>query len=488
MTDNPVVNSAATTANFSEQQRRLNASIHKAHDPLPPCLAEANKFRGFDRKFRTDAIIAWLDQEEAANPSFDRLSFLQMHSSSASTDPAVFVALALEYKAAGLKEEALSAINRAMALHQTDLHSQRVFMDIRFWADPSAQNPKELDAYLAEHFCAYPFEHFETVPDGNIFVCCPSYLPVPIGNLKKETAERIWAGDAAQLLRESILDGSFRYCSRLHCGRISNRTLNLAKSHSAHSIKIKGGKQEPEEQDLALPKVLVLSHDRSCNLACPSCRKDFIIAKKEEQTALNIFLEESIIPILSNARLINITGSGDPFGSNHFRALLKILNRDKYPHLQVDLHTNGQLFDERAWAELSLHGMVRNVEISIDAAKAETYAVVRRGGSFDRLLRNLKFISNLRKAGEIKQLAFSFVAQALNFEEMPAFVRMAEYYGVDRVEFNMIRNWGTFSAEEFSAEFIGSKFHPLYERFLEILESEEMSREIVSRGNLTLYQ
>ena len=66
--------------------------------------------------------------------------------------------------------------------------------------------------------------------------------------------------------------------------------------------------------------------------------------------------------------------------SRHFRHILKRINRPDFPKLWIELQTNGLLFDRRAWHDLELEGLVRNVYISIDAARAETYGLIRRGG------------------------------------------------------------------------------------------------------------
>ena len=109
--------------------------------------------------------------------------------------------------------------------------------------------------------------------------------------------------------------------------------------------------------------------------------------------------------------MLKFPGSGDPFASHHFRAFLKRINRKEFPNLKVSLYTNGQLFTEKSWEELELSGKVSYVNISIDAARAETYKIVRYPGDFERLLKNLEFIKQLRQSGEIKSLRFYFVVQ-----------------------------------------------------------------------------
>jgi organic radical activating enzyme len=339
-------------------------------------------------------------------------------------------------------------------------------------------------AYLKTHFCDKPFTTLETTHQGLAYVCCPIWLPTPIGKLDSDPDE-LWSGPTAQKIRETIVDGSFRHCSRVHCSAIANRSLPKRNSKQARAIlksyAASGGKVPP-------PKHVVLSHDKSCNLSCPSCRAAMIVANKAKQEKLDDLIERAIVPLLRGAKTVNITGSGDPFGSNHFRRLIKrVTNAQEFPDLKIDLHTNGQLWDERAWKELGLAGRVRNAHISIDAATADTYAFARRGGSFERLLKNLEFVRQLRRSGEIKELEFSMVVQSRNFREIPAFIRLGKNFAADNVSFQMIRKRDIFSSDEHRDAFIGSPDHPDYEEFVEVLQQPGLVRRGVHLGNVLGY-
>jgi pyruvate-formate lyase-activating enzyme len=330
-----------------------------------------------------------------------------------------------------------------------------------------------LENYLKTHFCGNPFTTLETTHQGLAYVCCPIWLPTPIGKLDTDP-EGLWRGPAAQKLRESILDGSFRYCSRVHCPAITNRSLPARDSKEAQAIIKTFEKETPP------PKRIILSHDKSCNLSCPSCRAMMVVADKKRQEKLDSLIERVIVPLLRGAESTTITGSGDPFGSNHFRNLIKRITNasanatNEFPHLKIDLHTNGQLWDRRAWKELGLSGRVDHAHISIDAAQPETYAFARRGGTFERLLKNLEFVRELRRAGEIKFLEFSMVVQSRNFREIPEFIALGEEYSADRVSFQMIRKRDLFSGDEHKDAFIGSPDHPDYEEFVALLRRRDL--------------
>ena len=367
----------------------------------------------------------------------------------------------------------------AVAMSQRDLFAQRLFLRARARIDASAA-PIADD--LSDFFCPHPFESFELRPNGDVHTCCPAWLPVPIGNFNRQTPEEIWNSAAAQAIRSSILDGTYRYCSRLHCTAIVNRRLQRrADLQDPYHREIVAHKRVRLERR---PARVLMSQDRSCNLSCPSCRANLILAKKNDQDRLNEIFEAVILPLLRDARQVKITGSGDPFASGHYRYVLKRLSRREFPQLQVQLQTNGLLLDRRAWAELGLDGLVESVWVSIDAARPETYAIVRRGGSFGKLMQNFGFLGALRRQGQIRQLRLDFVVQALNFREMPAAVDIARAFGFDTIYFQMIRNWGTFTVAEFDGHFIGSPDHPDYSEFLEVLRHPNLAWAGVNWSNV----
>jgi wyosine [tRNA(Phe)-imidazoG37] synthetase (radical SAM superfamily) len=335
--------------------------------------------------------------------------------------------------------------------------------------------------YLKSRFCANPFRQLETTPTGLAYVCCPIWLPTPIGTLDTEP-EQLWRSETAKRIRDSIIDGSFKYCSHLHCPAITGRTLPSRDEPESREI-TKRYRDNPAK----LPEHLVLSHDKSCNISCPSCRGSVYMANSRKQEQLDRLSERTLLPLMREANSVMITGSGDPFGSKHFRNLIKRLNGGDFPELRLDLISNGQLMDQRAWNELNLRGRVRYVQISIDAAQASTYAAVRRGGDFGRLLKNLAFLRELRTSGEIGMIEFSMVVQTLNFREMPGFVKFGEEFAADSIIFNMIRQRDIFSREEYVEAFIGDPHHVEYPAFVETLKAPELSQPNVQIGNVLEY-
>jgi pyruvate-formate lyase-activating enzyme len=361
----------------------------------------------------------------------------------------------------GDREKARRFAEHALSVNQNDLHAQRLLA--------AALDEHEPD--LTGRFCSNPFDKLETLPHGDVYFCCSAWLSTPIGNLERQSVDEIWNSPAAQDIRRSILDGSYRYCSRMHCPKIAARTLPLGSTvaNPYHQAVIRGRRTRLDQG----PQRVVLSHDRSCNLSCPSCRTRVISARKDEQERMNGFAERVLFPLLADARRVQVTGSGDPFASAHFRFVLKRLAQWRRPDLKVDLQTNGLLLHS-SWEELGLEGLVDRVYVSVDAARPETYRIVRRGGEFARLLDNLAFLAVLRAEGRVRSVRLEFVTQALNFREMPEAVDLARRFGFDGVKFQMIRSWNTYSAAEFARHNIGSPDHPEFAAFQAVLRDPRL--------------
>src|SRR4029453_16950994 len=116
-----------------------------------------------------------------------------------------------------------------------------------------------------------------------------------------------------------------------------------------------------------------------------------------------------------------------------------------------------------------IRGLVRYADISIDAATEGTYTINRRGGHWDVLLENLRFISSLRRDGPLTWLGIGFLVQENNFREMPAFGGLCRRFGVDTIHFNQFVNWETCSPAEYQRRAVHRSGHPAHDEFLSLL-------------------
>ena len=370
-------------------------------------------------------------------------------------------------------EDGLWAAARTLAAEVTardhhDLTSQRII-------DAAGERARDLvtetDRWLATRSCNAPFRQIETRANLSVHFCCSAWQPLPIGRID-DAASGFWRSDTAAEIRRSVTEGDFTHCSRWHCPAIADRRLP-PKANAPETVP-------------AAPKRVILSHDRSCNISCPSCRQKLILLDHKASARLDEMFATTLSPYLRDADDIKVTGSGDPFGSRHFRTVLKTLTAEPVPRRRIQIHTNGLLANERAWTDLNLWENVSSVWVSVDGATAESYAELRRGGDFAQLCENLRFLGTLNRAGAIDSLRLDFVVQARNFEEMGDFVDLARSVDASGVYFLRLRNWGHFSADAFREMDVCDPAHPRHDDLRRMLADDRLAGADVDLGTLAV--
>jgi MoaA/NifB/PqqE/SkfB family radical SAM enzyme len=322
---------------------------------------------------------------------------------------------------------------------------------------------------LSKKFCLAPFRKFETLIDGTVAPCCSIWIDERLGNLDHQTFPQIWNSDKAMQIRESIHDGSFRYCKKDRCTFLIHDTLPDRDSITEPRYrKIIDEKTTKMEQG---PDWLFLAHDVTCNLACPSCRSGILKADDVQQKRLDTILENVLTPALSTGEPteLSICGQGDAWASKHYLSILRLL-ADNDLNVKLNLHTNGLRMTPERWAEYSSLEKYRPlVDVSIDACRPWTYEVVRRPGDWNKLLPNLQFIGRLRREGKVSQYFINATIQLDNFHEMADMVRLGKDLGCDGVRFYLIQNTGTHILPMYDKANVASPNHALHGAFLETL-------------------
>jgi MoaA/NifB/PqqE/SkfB family radical SAM enzyme len=352
---------------------------------------------------------------------------------------------------------------------------------------PGAQ---QTPAPLQGRFCPNPFKQIDLEDSGAAFTCCSSWLPTPIGNLTHRSVMEIWNGSVIQRIRESIFDGSFRYCRHDRCPVIQNGELPTLEEAAKDPLFTRI--IEEKRTVVNRPPVFInLVNDRSCNLYCPSCRTERINHQAGPKTREISKIQDRLLePYLAEPNdlyfILSITGSGDPFASRVYRNLLYSLNGADFPNMEIALQTNGVLLTPRNWQRMqAVHQNIVSIIISFDAATEQTYNVTRRGGHWATLLENSAYMGELRKQDEVRILRFDFVVQKANFREMKAFVHLARSLGAGRACFSQLFNWGTWSKDQFMDQCVWEKGHPLYGEFAEVMRDPLFDDPFVDMGNMS---
>jgi len=340
------------------------------------------------------------------------------------------------------------------------------------------------DAPFKGYFCPRPFE-FATVNDkGEIYLCCPGWLKIAAGSMDRVTFEEVWNSKYAQKMRASILDGTFAYCND-NCPYTKTRTGILKRNEDVtdpwHKEIIEKGLTRLERG----PREITVSHDPTCNLTCPSCRRGMFKHDAESRARSTRIHEQVFSQAVKDAELIEICGNGDPFASPLYLDALRTFDAERFPDLKIGLVTNGLRLDAKMWDSIAAcHGAIRRIHISWNGARPETFAANQRGGRLETLLQNMPFIAELRASGAIPFMSFGFYVQRNNYREMPEMLPFARQFNADAIYFTPVSKSIAHTDAEFADHAVHRPGHEEFEAFREVLNSPGMNDPLVHLINL----
>lgn len=343
---------------------------------------------------------------------------------------------------------------------------------------------ESLDPRLEGRFCPEPFRHFETLFDGRVSGCCSIWTDNRFGDLNRQSFDEIWNSEAAQAMRQGVLDGSFRHCRKDRCQSIVNGLLPKREEIRDPLLQeiIRTGRTKMDHA----PSVIFLAHDVTCNLSCPSCRSDLVVADQAQEARFELIEKTVIQPMLasSESTRLSVAGQGDPFASPHYRSILRYV-ADHDLKIRLSLATNAVLLNEYRWRQFQgLEKYQPFVDVSIDACRPWSYAVLRRPASWEKLLPNLQFLGRLRAQDKISGFQINATVQLDNFLEIPELVALVPQVGADRVRLYMIQNTGGHLAADFHRKNIADTSHPLHLAFLEVLRDPELASDRVTLSDI----
>ena len=273
--------------------------------------------------------------------------------------------------------------------------------------------------------CPRPFDTVLIDKQGSCYLCeCTSWLPQSVGNLHVRSLNEILNSSTAKVLRDSINDKSYRYCNLKQCTWLIK---NDVKHYNDTVPKLKS---------------IRLAIDESCNLSCPSCRTKIIFEKDKNQLKKKYLLADKVIDYLKTVKTqinIHVGSDGDPFASLVYRYLIRKIKN--FNHIKFSIQTNGLLIKKMYDKNIEMFDRLDQLNISIDGATKKTYEALRRGGSYEKILENLEFVSKLDK-NFVTNL--HMVVQKSNWREMPLMLELAKKFNINSVYYNRIQDWNTY--------------------------------------------
>jgi Iron-sulfur cluster-binding domain len=294
--------------------------------------------------------------------------------------------------------------------------------------------PRGSQANAISYSCDHPKRTVNVDLTGDCFLCsCEAWLPLSVGKITDFAhLEDIWNNVTAKELQQDIADKKFTYCAVEHCGIV--------------------------DKDIVLDQYQVsINIDESCNLACPSCRKEQINHLsgdifEEKQRYINHFVQ--LINNFDKPLHLTMSGNGDPLASASMRPL--VLNWVPKTNQTIKLFTNGLLM-KKLLPDSTIFPNIKEYQLSVDAGSASVYEVVRRPGKFSVLQENLQWLADNRLPGT--QVSLLFCVSANNANDIVNFANMCSQFGFIG-GITKLDNWYTF--DNFSDyDVIGNADHPL---------------------------
>ena len=185
----------------------------------------------------------------------------------------------------------------------------------------------------------------------------------------------------------------------------------------------------------SFPSQVVLDVTEVCNLACVHCpHPEFKVGPLYGGRHLEPELAAKAVAEVAAHRAVvqyvRVSANGEPLA--HPRIFDILENAVRFGGVAVTLTTNGTLVDAGR-AEKLLGTGVSMIDVSIDAAREETYARVR-GGRLEVTRANvLGLLARKRASGAATRVVVSFVEQAENRAEAAEFEAFWLDAGADRV-------------------------------------------------------
>lgn len=301
-------------------------------------------------------------------------------------------------------------------------------------------------------FCEKPYVFFEIGSDGYCYVCSrlwnDSYC---IGNILEQSFQDIWNGEQVKALRQSIIDGNYKFCD-----------TNLCIMPTC----------QPKDTVIAdYPEEVSLCYDNTCVQQCVYCRDEPHVMSKEDREKWDALIEPVLIPMMQKAKLVTVNVAGEVFISEHSKKLIKRV-AEVYPDIKFAIITNGILCNKENLQNLGIVERISDIRVSIPSCIESTYNKIVRNGNFKSVMDNLKYISGLKKQGFIKVFHLNCVLSSWNYKDLIHMAKFAKEIEA-RVNVMIAKDMGqnTKFLNQLEKYLVTNPTHPEYNDFVKIMNN-----------------
>jgi sulfatase maturation enzyme AslB (radical SAM superfamily) len=144
------------------------------------------------------------------------------------------------------------------------------------------------------------------------------------------------------------------------------------------------------------PLHILIEPSSICNLKCVMCfQSDETFRKKPYSGMMKLELFKKIVDesVENNCKAFTISGRGEPLLNPHIEEMIKY-GRGKF--FDYKINTNAMLLNERT-AHHILESGITELVISIDSSDPDQYGRIRVGGDFNKVLKNIKKLREVRE-------------------------------------------------------------------------------------------
>lgn len=239
-------------------------------------------------------------------------------------------------------------------------------------------NLKKIEAlgFNKSTFCPMPFVNIILEPDGSVGFCRHKGTDHRLGNLKENTWQEIWNGDAVKKWRQEFINGRPHICAQ----EISEVGCNLCPELS----KLSPMNREDYREQMNRPLRLTANLNGMCNLKCQMCDVWELPNGLYQEENFWAPARKDLFPFLEEVDLL----SGEPFiQEDTFKLIDEITNVN--PNCLWSITTNAHWkFNERRKSYLE-RIKIKNLILSIDSLKPDIYHKIRKPGNLETVLKTV---------------------------------------------------------------------------------------------------
>lgn len=312
--------------------------------------------------------------------------------------------------------------------------------------------------------CNHPFTFIEIQKNGECYPCCCGWTNnYSFGNIYKQSFDKVWNSERAKKFRESILDGTYKFCDLQRCTHYGKKFFEVTKEYN----------NIVEEYPL---KVHLGTEDQ-CNVRCVMCRDVRKYTSLEDTNNLDSMIETKFLPLLKNCENLTTNVLGEALASKHSRKLLKRAI-EVYPNIKIRLITNGLICNEKVLNEAGILDNLYSVTVSVHATTKKTYDKIVKDSNFDEVMKNIKWLAKLKEEKKLSYLCLVFVISQINYKEVIDFAKMCKNLNV-RMEILKLYNFGTEMCKNFDKLAVFEKSHPEYNHFVKVMNEPILKEKFV---------